>query len=63
MVVASILDIRSSFLRLPFLCGKKPSKKKRSVGKPEADSAVIDADAPGIDSTLISSSIVALISL
>ena len=63
IIVASIEAIRSSFLRLPFLWGKKPSNKKRSVGKPDADNAVIDADAPGIASTLIFFSIAALISL
>ena len=48
---------------LPYLWGKKPSNIKRSVGNPEAVSAVIDAEGPGMASILLPDSIAARINL
>ena len=47
----------------PFLGGRKPSKRNRSVGRPEDTNAAKDAEAPGIASIVISCTNASLISL
>ena len=63
MIVASIVLNRSSLDFRPFLLGKNPSNIKRSDGSPDAERAVIDAEAPGMASTLHPASITARINL
>ena len=53
--VASTAALRFNILRLAMdFVGKKPSKTKRSVGKPETLNAAKRADAPGTGITAIS---------
>jgi hypothetical protein len=64
MSVPGIAPISASLVRRAALFeGRKPSKKKRSVGSPEATSAVSTAEGPGMGVTGSPSSIAACTSL
>ena len=53
MVLASSSKPANTLIFFCVLAGKKPSKVKRSVGIPAAESAQIIAEAPGKGTTLM----------
>ena len=54
-MVLSSFSIAINFVCLPFLCGRNPSKQKRSQGNPLATKAGTKAVGPGKHSTSIPS--------
>ena len=63
IIVLSKLFKKEIFFFLPFFCGRNPKKKNESEGNPETLRAVVTAEAPGIGTISIFSSIHALINL